>query len=267
MNIKTLATATVTAALAITILAGCSPAQQPITAGPSDATPAAASETVKPVETLTDGRADVCSGIDAEAFDLPEDLAEAFTKEEVAAANCEALRFQAEAGWTNLANPQDPVVKESNGRAIVEVLRPWLSARALDQAEALAVAAARGDRDAESSLMGLTAVNLSNADWLLRAEVADAPIVGDRRWSATKVNLDEKPDAAGRERVDVTVTFTDELLLARKSDRAPGRVDIQRTVTYAMSQTGLDDHPWVIDAWTVDWKPAGKPTLVKGAGK
>lgn len=267
MNIKTFATAAATAALVISILAGCSSAQQPITAGPSDATPAAASETVKPVETLTDGRADVCSGIDAEAFDLPEDLAEAFTKEEVAAANCEALRFQAEAGWTNLANPTDPAVKASKGQAIVEVLRPWLTARALDQVETLAVKATRGDRDAESSLMGLTAVNLTNDDWLLRAEVTDAPIVGDRRWSATTVNLDDEPDAAGRERVDITVTFTDELLLARKSDEAPGRVDIQRTVTYAMSQTGLRDHPWVVDAWTVDWKPAGKPALVKGAGK
>lgn len=267
MSIKNLATAAATAALAISILAGCSSAQQPIKAGPVDATPASATESVKPVETNADGRADVCSGIDAEAFDLPEDLAEAFTKDEVAAANCEALKFQHEAGWTNLANSQDPAVKASKGQAIVEVLRPWLTARALDQAEALAVAAARGDGDAESSLMGLTAVNLTDSDWLLRAEIADAPIVGDRRWSATKVNLDEKPDAAGRERVDVTVTFTDELLLARKSDRAPGRVEISRTVTYAMSQTGQRDHPWVVDAWTVDWKPASKPAFVKGANK
>jgi hypothetical protein len=268
MTTKSIATAAATAALAITILAGCSSVQQPITADPTDATPTAAgSETVKPVKKTTDGRADVCSGIDAQAFDLPDNLAEAFTKQEVASANCEALRFQVEAGWTNLANPQDESVKVSKGQAIVEVLRPWMSARALEQVEALAVAAARGDGDAESSLMGLTAVNLTNGDWLLRAEVADAPIVGDRRWSATKVNLDEKPDAAGRERVDITVTFTDELLLARKSDRAPGRVDIQRTVTYAMSQTGLGDHPWVVDAWTVAWKPAGKPALVKGAEK
>ncbi len=264
---KNLATAVTTATLAITILAGCSPAQQPITAAPDDATPAAAAEKVKPVETTTDGRADVCSGIDAEGFDLPEDLSEAFTKEEVAAANCEALKFQHEAGWTNLANPQDPALKASKGQAIVEVLRPWLTARALDQAEALAVKAAAGDGDAESSLMGVTAVNLTDTDWALRAEISDAPIVGDRNWSASAINLDAKPDAAGRERVDITLTFTDELLLARKSDKAPGNVDIQRTVTYAMSQTGLRDHPWVVDAWTVDWKPAGKPTLVKGASK
>lgn len=267
MTIKRLAIVAAAAALAITILAGCSSAQQPITAGPTDATPAAAANTVKPVETDTEGRADVCSGIDAEAFDLSDDLAEAFTKDEVAAANCEALKFQHEAGWTNLANPQDPAVKESTGQAIVEVLRPWMTARALDQAEALAVKAAAGDSDAESSLMGLTAVNLTNDDWALRAEVADAPIVGDRKWSAQTVTLDDEPDSAGRERVDITVTFTDELLLARKSDKAPGRVDFARTVTYAMSQTGLKDHPWVVDAWTVDWKPASEPTLVKGASK
>lgn len=267
MTIKSIATAAATAALTITILAGCSPAQKPITAGSADATPAAAANTVKPVETEAEGRAEVCSGIDAEAFDLSDDLAEAFTKEEVAAANCEALRFQHEAGWTNLANPQDLAVKASKGQAIVEVLRPWMTARALDQAEALAVKAAAGDDGAESSLMGLTAVNLTNEDWSLRAEVIDSPIVGDRTWSATKVNLDDEPDAAGRERVDITITFTDELLLARKSDEAPGRVDIARTVTYAMSQTGLEDHPWVVDAWTVSWKPASKPTLVKGENK
>ncbi len=267
MTINNLATAAATAALTITILAGCSPAQQPITAGPGDATPVATAEKMKPVETTTDGRADVCSGIDAEDFGLPEDLAEAFTKEEVASANCEALRFQHEAGWTNLANPKDATVKESKGQAIVEVLRPWLTARALDQAEALAVKAAASDSDAESSLMGLTAVNLTNDDWALRAEVADAPIVGDRKWSAQTVTLDDEPDSAGRERVDITVTFTDELLLARKSDKAPGRVDIARTVTYAMSQSGLKDHPWVVDAWTVDWKPASKPSIVKGENK
>ena len=268
MSIKNLATAAATAALTTVVLAGCSPAQQPITASPTDATPAAAaSEIVKPVKKTTDGRADVCSGLDAQAFTLSEDLEEAFTKDEVVAANCEALRFQHEAGWTNLANPKDPTVMVSKGQAIVEVLRPWLTARALDQAETLAVKAATGDGNAESSLMGLTAVNLTDSDWSLRAEVTDSPIVGDRTWSAQTVALDDAPDAAGRERVDVTVTFTDELLLARKSDKAPGRVDIARTVTYAMSQTGLKDHPWVVDAWTVDWKPASKPTLVKGASK
>lgn len=263
MTTKSIATAAATAALAITILAGCSSVQQPITADPTDATPtAAASETVKPVKKTTDGRADVCSNVDAEAFTLSEDLEAAFTEEEVAAATCEAIRFQQDVAWTNLANPADAAFASSRGQAAVELLRPWMTTRGLKTAAEIAEKAAADEgADLENELFGLTAINLENPDWLLRVEAKPgSPLVGDRSWSDATLALDEDPDEAGRERVDVTITFTDELLLARKTDKKPGRAKVAKTLTLAMSQTDLEDHPWLVDGWSTEWK-ASKPTL------
>ncbi|KAA1399651.1 hypothetical protein [Aeromicrobium ginsengisoli] len=218
------------------------------------------------VKNDADGKADVCSNVDASTFDLSEDLAAAYTQKEVAAAACEAIRFQYDAGWTDLAIPGH-TVRVSGGQAITETLRPWLTERALNNASTLAVKSADGDGAADDDLIGLTMVNLTNPDWNLRAQDKEGSlIVDDRSWGDADLTIDKTADAAGRERVDVTIKFTDQMLLTRKSDGVLGSVPVTRTITYAMSQTSLKDHPWLVDGWSAKWT-YGTPTLDKKAEK
>lgn len=256
------ATMTALAVAALLPLTACGGGNQPISANGAPTTEASAAAKAKPVKGLPDGQADVCSNVDPKTFNLTKDLAAAYTVEEVAAAACEAIRFQYQAGWTDLAVPGD-TIKESGGQAITETLRPWLTTRALNDANDLAVKAADGDSDAEEDLHGLTMVNLTNPEWDLRpVDDENALVVGDRSWGDPELALDKTPDEAGRERVDVTIEFTDQMLLARKKDGALGSVPVTRTITFAMSQTSLKEHSWLVDGWDAKWK-FGTPALDK----
>lgn len=261
INLKRTSLAAVALA-ALLPLAACGGGNQPIRAGGANAAAAAATAAPKPstpvptVGVNKSGATDWCANIVATKITTSADLASHWTKADLAAAYCQVLTMEGAIGWTNLALPATATSPEQ----IVETVRPWLTERAIGETRKIATKSlAKGGNDnADFNLGAITAFNLDFVDYKFRSAVDPAqPIVGQRRWSDADFALDTQKDDAGNAMLDVTVTFTDDALLAKAGK--PYVAQRANTLTVAMVQTGIAAHPWLVDAWDAKFHFA-KPT-------